>query len=318
MSPDQLTVEAQLVSDCVLESLTFTAGAWHGVIQGVYRRALGILWNGELISIVAPEMGAFPNALVAPISHIAKFLCDGQRISRVCEGLVVEGACRVLFDLRRAARWSPVLKPIVLIDGWDALGVRLKFALRQAAARVGAEGFGPLLAALSVKSVGLQSLPRLCRYAIGKIVPLLQALELSDAHELTEQVDALIGLGAGLTPSGDDLLVGMLAGLAVTADPGAGMLTCAIRAAPPNRTTALAQTLLRHACEFEFSSRLHQTIKAFFVADRHVLEKCVIDAIAWGESSGADSFLGVVLGLSVALGRRGLGCVPHRMLAATA
>ncbi len=301
----QLIVEATSISACALKSLNSNPGR-RGVVHDVHRRALNILWDSELISVVSPELGSFPNALVARVDRLAELLRVGDKVFRVSEGLIVQGAAPVLFDLRQAACWSPILKPAAPADGWGAVGMRLKFVLRGAGARAGAEGFGPLLAALALGSAPLtpESLSPLCRYARGKITALLRALAASDARRLIRCVRALIGLGAGLTPSGDDLLVGMLAGLAAAADARAVILARAILATPPNRTTILAQTLLRHACEFEFSARLHDVVSAFFAPDPYTLERRALAAVAWGESSGADSLLGLALGLDAAVERR--------------
>lgn len=87
----------------------------------------------------------------------------------------------------------------------------------------------------------------------------------------TGKVDALlglIGLGAGSTPSGDDILVGMLAGLSVlentdsaVADHLAGLRAC-IRESMTDRTALpSAQTLLT-ACELSFGDPILRLLMA--------------------------------------------------------
>lgn len=61
-------------------------------------------------------------------------------------------------------------------------------------------------------------------------------------------VAALVGLGPGLTPSGDDVLCGMLLVLGALDPPAHGALAAAVRDAL-HRTTALSATLLRDALE---------------------------------------------------------------------
>lgn len=57
----------------------------------------------------------------------------------------------------------------------------------------------------------------------------------------------VVGLGSGVTPAGDDVLVGALVALRAARDPHAGPLAAAVRAVGPGRTTALSTALLHHA-----------------------------------------------------------------------
>jgi hypothetical protein len=60
----------------------------------------------------------------------------------------------------------------------------------------------------------------------------------------------LLGRGPGLTPAGDDVLAGLLAGRAAYG-PDDRALADAICALAPSRTTALSAALLRHAARGE-------------------------------------------------------------------
>jgi hypothetical protein len=83
-----------------------------------------------------------------------------------------------------------------------------------------------------------------------------RALVSRDPDGLIDSATGLLGLGPGLTPSGDDLLIGCLASLRLLGeaigdgtagslvDVAAARLLIAARA----RTTALSVSLLRHAC----------------------------------------------------------------------
>lgn len=63
-------------------------------------------------------------------------------------------------------------------------------------------------------------------------------------------VAALLGRGGGLTPSGDDVLAGFLAGARAFGLPAAGVRQ-AVNALAPAATTALSARLLRHAADGE-------------------------------------------------------------------
>jgi hypothetical protein len=77
----------------------------------------------------------------------------------------------------------------------------------------------------------------------------LQAFLDRDIPALHNHAFGLLGLGAGLTPEGDDVLCGFLCGLTVLGQPCA--ITTALRdfvdEHAPRRTTALSRTLLHYA-----------------------------------------------------------------------
>ncbi|AXH96853.1 DUF2877 domain-containing protein [Ornithinimicrobium avium] len=67
-------------------------------------------------------------------------------------------------------------------------------------------------------------------------------------HDPVPGVAALVGLGPGLTPSGDDVLCGMLLVLGAAGHPDRAALADAVRGSL-HRTTALSATLLRDALD---------------------------------------------------------------------
>jgi hypothetical protein len=111
---------------------------------------------------------------------------------------------------------------------------------------------------------------------------------------------ALLGKGEGLTPEGDDILVGMLAGLRllgpVVGKPGAGGMLAAI--APivlteaPFRTTALSAALLRHAVAGEVADPVAAFLHA--LTGRGDLLESVAVLRTMGHSSGLAAGCGVL------------------------
>ena len=124
-----------------------------------------------------------------------------------------------------------------------------------------------------------------------------------DSTAAANAATGLIGLGPGLTPSGDDVLVGVEAALHALGSPSAGFLALAVGDVEV-RTTALAATLLRHAAAGEFAERLHTLLAALLGSDDEQIAAAVDRAVAWGATSGTDCLVGVLVGLDVAAGPR--------------
>ena len=132
----------------------------------------------------------------------------------------------------------------------------------------------------------------------------MAALESGDRRAAADVATHLIGLGPGLTPSGDDALVGIEAALHALDSPMAGFLSLAVDDVE-DRTTALAATLLRHAAAGEFAERLHTLLGALLGPDDGTISTAIDRATAWGATSGTDTLVGVLIGLDLAAGVRG-------------
>ena len=102
----------------------------------------------------------------------------------------------------------------------------------------------------------------------------------------------LAGRGEGLTPSGDDVLIGYLGALVLVA--GEPDRANEIARLTSELTTALSATLIRHAARGELPEPVHR-----FLADGDTE-----DLLALGHSSGRNMLLGLQLGTGI--------CNPYR------
>lgn len=131
---------------------------------------------------------------------------------------------------------------------------------------------------------------------------LLCALELAlagaYAADVADRVAALVGLGPGLTPSGDDALVGLLAVLHRLApgDARAGLLRRAVEA-QLHRTGDVSAHYLGLAAAGHAGERLVALCDALSAGTRSGVEAAAAAVVATGATSGADALLGVVSGL---------------------
>jgi hypothetical protein len=122
----------------------------------------------------------------------------------------------------------------------------------------------------------------------------------ADAARLVEGARALLGLGEGLTPAGDDCLVGALAVLhhARAVWPGEiSGLGPAIAQAARERTTTIGGEFVRYALEGSFSEPVLAVLRA---RSRDQLARAAAGLLALGATSGADTIHGMRLA-SVAL-----------------
>jgi hypothetical protein len=131
------------------------------------------------------------------------------------------------------------------------------------------------------------------------------------AGDLPHAVDAaerIVGLGPGLTPSGDDALAGLLLALRLLggAVPGGGRavwladwLGAAVTAHACDRTTSLAATLLHCAARGQASVEAAAVLRG--IAGQDPLVPAARRLLATGHTSGADLAWGLLLGCRAAL-----------------
>lgn len=123
-----------------------------------------------------------------------------------------------------------------------------------------------------------------------------------DPQEAALAAEKMIGLGPGVTPAGDDILIGFLAGLWSTAGENPTQLSFihsfgAELIQRAKQTGEISRTYLLHATRGQFSSTLSKHLEAI-AADEDV-EEATRNAMRVGHSSGMDSVTGALIGLSV-------------------
>lgn len=129
----------------------------------------------------------------------------------------------------------------------------------------------------------------------GQLGALRAALRRNDLTAALRAGQRMIGLGPGLTPAGDDLLCGVLAGLTLLGHPQAARISAGILALAPGRTTELSLALLRHATLGQVNSELATVVQALAGTGR--LHGALQNLFAVGNTSG----IALGLGLSAAV-----------------
>lgn len=124
-----------------------------------------------------------------------------------------------------------------------------------------------------------------------------QALLREDWLAAAEAACGMLGLGCGLTPSGDDWLCGLLALLhftAARADAAAFLSAlCSHLSVRLHETSDVSARFLETACAGRFSAPLCALFCAWNDADADAFERAVSRLLRLGHSSGADTLEGI-------------------------
>ena len=134
------------------------------------------------------------------------------------------------------------------------------------------------------------------------VIQLINSVEQFNVQGATHAAEKMIGLGSGVTPSGDDILIGFLAGLWSMAGGNQTQLSF-IRSFGneiikiSKQTSEISRTYLYHAAQGQFSSSLSTLAKA--IGTGNGVEQATGEAMRVGHSSGMDSVTGLLVGLCV-------------------
>ena len=269
-------------------------GRFNGAVHSVFRQACNIrLDDGRLLALLAPHLGNVPHGVrldVPAAFDFARHVAVGQRVG--CRADVLRAAGGGLsIDLGTAQPWRGEL-PAAGVDltnpkvvlAWRAASC----ALQHRRPRTDRSDFVSL--ARAVDRAGVR---------------LARAARVLQPEEAARALDGLIGRGPGLTPSGDDLIVGFLAGLWSTPgdDPARrGFLDalCAAVAAAAAATGDISRVYLTHATQGRFAQPLTTLARRIAEGgDLGLVEFATTAALRVGHTSGADGVLGLLLGLAV-------------------
>lgn len=134
------------------------------------------------------------------------------------------------------------------------------------------------------------------------VMSLVTSTDDFDVHGALRAAGQMIGLGPGVTPTGDDILIGFLAGLWSMAGQEQGRLGF-IRSFGrelvqfTRQTGEISRTYMLHAAQGQFSSGLSHLAEA--IATGNDMEETAQAAMRVGHSSGMDAVTGLLIGLCV-------------------
>ena len=259
------------------------------VLVAVFSRSLYLQAGSDFLCIGDTSIGKGPlNATVDFVdwARIAKRLPSSGAKVPINATMVEIG--RAMLDTARASTWRPPRWPrIVRIE-------RLAEALRK-------------LENLTYKRAPIEGLARIVWVPIGEPTTSIDRIARPRVDRLRNWASArlspsqsglppieLLGLGPGLTPSGDDLLCGAMIALhAIGAIDAGGDLHAAIAAVAPSATSPLSAAFLRAAAEGCGSAGLHDILISLIKNEPIESDIDVLARI--GHTSGWDALAGAAV-----------------------
>ena len=274
-----------------------------GRVCAVFRRSCYMqTHDNDLLCIADEALGRGP----LTVSVRLPYATDLQTLPLQAQRMYGEGHLlyigSIALDLEDAPVWKSHL-PEGKVDNHTLLRARkLTLALSEG---VPPDGLGRLLPKIEKIAVGeypdIHVPTPLATLACTAALNVVNGLAGHDPHAVTEGVSRLLGLGPGLTPSGDDLLAGMLLALHVGAPSDVGILSQIVLHHAAAKTTAISASMLNQASQGLGHEASHRLIASLVDGepDDEVLSVST-SLTSVGHTSGWDTLLGILLGLHLA------------------
>jgi hypothetical protein len=273
-----------------------------GRVAAVFDRACIVaLTGGGMITLLAQNCSNNPHGVRLSCSPRFDQLLSPHMPVQVSRDRIGFDRGRVIVLLGQARTWRAELQPGMFDQqaGGDKIVLSVERLLRARATGIGSDFLAVAL------GLARPATPLAAR--VAEVLPRLsRCVQTADAREALQSIGRLIGLGPGLTPAGDDFVVGWLAGAALAARAEMQLdflqAVCARIGALQSATTPISWQHLDDARSLSFSERLSDLAVAIARrAPEPILTARVEAQLVVGATSGADAAAGLVVALRASI-----------------
>lgn len=262
-----------------------------GTVHSVYRKTVNILVNGQLLALQSHSSPLSPISLITSLSQSEMenmAFTPGQQVLIAPQKIIIlTGGFQQIFSWEKAE--ITALKLHSCLDKKQAFDLSVK--IRKTLFLTDTGGFEVLFKP-SLETELTPALSAAKKYIDDSIHSLSSKNYAEAAHFLCR----LIGLGTGLTPSGDDFLCGVLAGLRLQAecDPAFFSLLSREISEHLKDTNDISAAFLACAVQNQYSFAVNSLCR---MPD---IDSILSSFLAIGHSSGIDTLCGVYFALRYA------------------
>jgi hypothetical protein len=275
-----------------------------GRVTGVTSRGIFVLTDRTGIIFLSHEVYHGPLTVNLPVlpSDVAAVMGMGAALS-LSPGCLSDRNGKFRFLIPAGCSWSAQAASLELISSLSLRHARLNSFCRLALERKIGAGFAPILPALLDWPGAAASSPvwdSLLAARVKNVLALPRLLQMQAIPQVSANLVQLLGCGRGLTPSGDDLVMGLL--LVINRWGASGLqgealarLNAEVASAARQRTTTLSARLIECTAQGEADERLLAAADYLFSGAGDE-DKVLTDLFTWGASSGTDALVGLAVG----------------------
>lgn len=267
-----------------------------GTVHSIFERTINVecLGSGELYTIASCKVDNAPNTLVTDLERCSSLgLAERDRVFAVNRSLRVGNKLTV--SIEQAEPWQSVL------PAYPADDKRLRSNLQAAKAYI--EAHGQMGGMKQAATFGNSFEAETARLLEERSSFLLRELSNGNWSGAADFAIGLIGLGPGLTPSGDDYLTGLFTVFNLPGSPlGAHRSFCEkVAAASSGLTNPISCITMKKAATGQVRESIIGFLQSAIEGGVQQMIVSLTAVLSIGSSSGTDIALGLIDGLELNL-----------------
>ncbi|KKM60707.1 hypothetical protein LCGC14_1539160 [marine sediment metagenome] len=280
-----------------------------GLIHSIFQRVINItVLENQLISLVGQEVGQGPlNILVNIPKHINLLTIGikrGDIVTRVGESIVI-GENVIEISTQWTELWEPKRKFQTSLQPLKTIMANIEIMRDIALASDHLSGLGELIPFTHInglKDSKTEKLGSVSHLALPHISSMLKAIKSGHSHDIIRITKHLVGLGPGLTPAADDMLLGLMISMLYISENfnktsiDVKKINKDIISIISGRTTIISEEFLREASVGKVNEAVASLMENLLTSRQREVENSVRKLLDLGGTSGTDTVLGVILG----------------------
>lgn len=238
--------------------------------------------EGEMVTFLSEDLPNGPNTLIVDIESFDDWaLNESVMFTKSSQGLSLSNTNINLMIQEDVQIWHAELPRLSKVNGDAILAIHLF---------------------LSLNNGDLQEIEKKIYHQLDdNHRALCQAIQAKNYDDVILCIQRNIGLGLGLTPSGDDRLVGFLLGCYIQSRRNIDLLEAIQKAIAisHDRTNDISYAMLKCAAEGRFNEWLMMLSEVICHHDSKALDDAIQNVFSIGSRSGGDMLKGFVLSLEL-------------------
>ena len=280
-----------------------------GLIHSIFQRVINItVLEDRLISLVGQEVGQGPlNILVNIPNHInlsTVGIKKGDIVTRVRESIII-GENVIVISTQWTELWEPKRKFQASLQPLKTIMANIEIMRDIALASDHLSGLGELIPFTHINGLKVpktEKLSSVSHLALPHISSMLKAIKSGHSHDIIRIAKHLVGLGPGLTPAADDMLLGLMISMLYISE---NFIKTSIDVKKINkdiisiisgRTTIISEEFLREASVGKVNEAVASLMENLLTSRQRELENYVRNVLNLGGTSGTDTVFGIILG----------------------
>lgn len=287
-----------------------------GHVHSVFKNACNIETKMKFITLLSKGKYMAPMSLTLDNQEGFNFISLGIKqdsrveinvnVIKICEG-------KNYIDLYDAKMWfpKPILMPSVLKE--ENILDNIKLIENKLKTEGKLYGMGPLINMLNEEIPELNLVTFHIDYADNnfqfikrRFISFIKALKEGDINIITYEGEHVIGFGAGLTPSVDDFICGVMISFIYLGNYYKLNMTLIYEFNKElikrglNKTTKVSSEMLKHSSMGKTNEAVRELMLSILhELDKEVVIKALNSTINFGETSGSDTALGIYVGCKI-------------------